>query len=697
MKKHFIFACMACALMASMAHAQQSWTADNGNGTFTNPLFYDEFSDPDIIRVGEDYYLAGTTMHATPGLVILHSKDLVNWEFSSYCFDKFNLGEAFKLEGGKTIYGQGIWAPCIRYHEGKFYVFSNINGVGLQVFISDSAKGPWKHINMGGNIYDLSVLFEDDGTVWAIHKYGAVRATQIKPDFSGYVEGSEREIIPAGSAMGEGHHVYKIDGKYYIISADYSPMGRMQCAKADNLFGPYETVTISMTETLGTKAARTVDNVSLGSPIPGDNFKFNISNPSDNTMSCATLHQGGIVDTPDGEWWGVSMLDFNAVGRTTCLSPVTWKGGYPYFGIEGNLGRTPRTWTKPKVKASVKPHAPYVRNDEFESKSLQPVWQWNHEPQDGEWSLKKGVLSINALPAKDFLWAKNTLTQRAIGPVSTTTVWLYFSKLKNKDEAGLGILNMPYATLGVKCINKQFCLAWAKQEGDKKENVDLGKAKGVWLRITGDYDAQTAQFSYSIDNKEYKQIGEEVLMPYQLRTFQGARVALYAFNHGDKVGGKAQFDHFTVDEPMADRSQNLPLGKVITLTNLGNGNQALAHGQGILHQAWKGSRDYNGKACQFRVHDRGNGLVALEAMNGKGFVTVVGEGLSADVRLLKKESQASLFMWQDMLRGECMLLSMKTHRFVGLNPTTGEPYSALFDGTTPNRKNGAVFAWKVVE
>lgn len=256
--------------------------------------------------------------------------------------------------------------------------------------------------------------------------------------------------------MGEGHHVYKIDGKYYIISADYSPMGRMQCAKADNLFGPYETVTISMTEILGTKAARTVDNVSLGSPIPSDNFKFNISNPSDNTMSCATLHQGGIVDTPDGEWWSVSMLDFNAVGRTTCLSPVTWKGGYPYFGIEGNLGRTPRTWTKPKVKASVKPHAPYVRNDEFESKSLQPVWQWNHEPQDGEWSLKKGVLSINALPAKDFLWAKNTLTQRAIGPVSTTTVWLDFSKLKNNDEAGLGILNMPYATLGVKCINRVY-------------------------------------------------------------------------------------------------------------------------------------------------------------------------------------------------------------------------------------------------
>lgn len=119
---------------------QKSWSADNGNGTYTNPLFYDEFSDPDIIRVGEDYYLAGTTMHSVPGLVVLHSKDLVNWEFLSYCFDRFDNSDDFNLRNGKEAYGQGIWAPAIRYHNGKFYIFSNINGHGLQVFISDTAK-----------------------------------------------------------------------------------------------------------------------------------------------------------------------------------------------------------------------------------------------------------------------------------------------------------------------------------------------------------------------------------------------------------------------------------------------------------------------------------------------------------------------------------------------------------------------------
>lgn len=195
------------AALVSVRSSAQSWTADNGNGTYTNPLFYDEFSDPDIIRVGEDYYLAGTTMHCLPGLIVLHSKDLVNWELASYCMDNFNLGDQFRLVNGKESYGQGIWAPCIRYHDGKFYVFSNINGVGMQVFISDNPKGPWEHRNMGGNIYDLSVLFDDDGRIYAVHKYGSVQLTELKSDLSGIVEGSTREIIPEGNAMGEGHHV----------------------------------------------------------------------------------------------------------------------------------------------------------------------------------------------------------------------------------------------------------------------------------------------------------------------------------------------------------------------------------------------------------------------------------------------------------------------------------------------------------
>lgn len=143
LKQLVIATLLAGVAFTGHAGGELSWSADNGNGTYTNPLFYDEFSDPDLIRVGDDFYMAGTTMHATPGLVILHSRDLVNWEFMSYCFDRFDMGDEFRLENGKEAYGQGIWAPCIRYHNGKFHVFSNINGHGLQVYISEDPRGPW--------------------------------------------------------------------------------------------------------------------------------------------------------------------------------------------------------------------------------------------------------------------------------------------------------------------------------------------------------------------------------------------------------------------------------------------------------------------------------------------------------------------------------------------------------------------------
>ena len=190
-----------------------SWTADNGNGTYTNPLFYDEFSDPDVLRVGDDYYLAGTTMHSVPGLVILHSRDLVNWENVAYCFDRFDFDDpAFSLKDGKEVYGEGIWAPCIRYANGQFYIFSNVNGKGLQCFTSKDIHGPWQHHNMKGRIYDLGVLFDDDGKIYAIHGYGEVHCTELKPDMSGPIEGTDHVIIPEGNGVGEGHLMYMING-----------------------------------------------------------------------------------------------------------------------------------------------------------------------------------------------------------------------------------------------------------------------------------------------------------------------------------------------------------------------------------------------------------------------------------------------------------------------------------------------------
>src|SRR4051812_6626173 len=159
-------ACSAIAAAQSATPApagpdawKKHWTADNGNGTYSNPLFYEEFEDPDVIRVGNDYYLASTTMHMMPAVFLMHSKDLVNWELAGYCADKLDLGPQYRLEGG-NIYGKGIWAPCIRYHNGKFYVFANVNGAQLQVYSSADIKGPWEHWTLPGR-HDMSVLFDD--------------------------------------------------------------------------------------------------------------------------------------------------------------------------------------------------------------------------------------------------------------------------------------------------------------------------------------------------------------------------------------------------------------------------------------------------------------------------------------------------------------------------------------------------------
>lgn len=673
----------------------KSWSADNGNGTFTNPLFYDEFSDPDIIRVGEDYYLAGTTMHCVPGLVVLHSKDLVNWEFSSYCFDRFDDSDDFNLRNGKEAYGQGIWAPAIRYHNGKFYIFSNINGHGLQVFISDSAKGPWKHQKVNGDIYDLSVLFDEDGKIYAVHKYGNVTITELKPDLSGPVEGSSKVVIPEGNAMGEGHHIYKINGMYYILSADYSPMGRMQCARSKSIWGPYETCVISERESFGYSSGWSVNNAGLGRQVPEDGYPFKVGKAADTHLGCATIHQGGIVEAPDGKWWGVSMQDFNAVGRTVCLSPITWVDGWPYFGLEKNLGRSPRTWFKPNDTVKT-PQAPYERCDDFSEKTFKPIWQWNHNPNDKMWSLnqeRKGWLRLHSMPAKQLLWAKNTLTQRAIGPVSYTSVKLDASRLKDGDEAGLGAINIPYASLGVVKSAKGLQLRWYDQNTNR-EMTEVLAQKVVWLRLWGNYDKSQLQYSYSLDGKSWKDMGEQILSPYQLKTFQGVRVGLYAFNKAEKKGGVADFDDFKVEEPLADRSANLPVGKVVRFFNLADGKLMNATPHGLMHDSWN-PKDMS-QTVQFLIEDRGQGKVALKCVDGR-YVYIAGAGLSGDVRLTTDASKAEEFVWQDMLSHHCMLLSLKTQRYIGKHPVDGSPYSADYQGADAGMKNGCVFTWEEVK
>ena len=682
--------------------AAQSWTADNGNGTYTNPLFYDEFSDPDILRVGDDYYLAGTTMHTVPGLVILHSKDLVNWENISYCFDRFDFGDdAFSLRNHQEIYGQGIWAPCIRYANGQFYVYSNVNGKGLQCYTSKDIRGPWKHHNMQGRIYDLSVLFDDDGKIYAIHGYGEVKCTELKPDMSGPIEDTERTIIPEGNAVGEGHHMYKINGMYYLISTDYKPNGRTLCSRSKSIWGPYETITITADETFGYHAA-SLTQVPKGERyrIGQDGTEFGIPKVDEDATACTNIHQGGIVQDQSGQWWALLMMDFHSIGRTVTLAPITWKDGWPMLGLEGNLGRAPRTWFKPNVQSvavpqqQTTPHAPYQRNEDFNGKTLGRVWQWNHNPDDTKWSLKNGRLRLQSMPAEQLMWARNTLTQRVIGPKSIATVELYVGGMKEGDVAGLGNINVPCSWIGVEQGHYGLLLRCFEQATN--DTVTLGIAscdaplQKVWLRMVGDFDNDKAHYEFSLNGKYYRPLGREMPLSYQLITFQGSRHALFAYNRKGKQGGYAEFDNFTVQEPKADRSGNIPYGKTFRIINLGTGKVMAALEHGLVYDA---DSTMSEKQTQFRLIDKGQGKVILQCADGR-YVFCAGYGLAGDVRLTTDESKAEVFLWQDYLDHEFMLMSMRTHRYIGKSPTTGSPYSMDFPGADPARRNGAVLRWE---
>ena len=485
--------------------------------------------------------------------------------------------------------------------------------------------------------------------------------------------------------------MYKINGMYYLISTDYMPNGRTLCSRSKSIWGPYETVTITADETFGYHAAP-ITQVPQGVKyrIGEDGTKFGIPQVDRDATACTNIHQGGIVEDQSGQWWALLMMDFHSIGRTVTLAPITWKDGWPMIGLEGNLGRAPRTWLKPNVSGNASPASvPYNRNEDFDSKELGRIWQWNHNPDDTKWGLKKGRLRIQSMPAEQLMWARNTLTQRVIGPSSIATVELYTGGMKDGDVAGLGNINVPCSWIGVVKDGKNLILRCFEQAINDTIDTEL-KAEKLWLRMVGDFDNDRAHYEYSIDGTNYQQLGREMPLSYQLITFQGSRHALFAFNHKGKRGGYAEFDNFTVDEPLADRSGNIPYGKSFRIINLATGRPAFAQKHGLLYDT-----DYSDKSkhARFRIIDKGQGQVILQCEDGR-YVFCSGYGIAGDVRLTTDESKAEVFMWQDYLNHEFMLMSMRTHRYVGKSPTTGSPYSMDYTGSDPARRNGAVFRWE---
>jgi len=692
-----------------------SWTADNGNGTYTNPLFYEEFSDPDVIRVGDTFFLTGTTMHTMPGLPVLRSKDLVNWELASYAFERLDLAPSFRLENNTEIYGQGIWAPCIRHHNGTFYIFTNINNHGTNVFRSKSPEGPWTHNRLATPLYDLGVLFDDDGKIYAVHGVNEISIAEINAEVTDVVPNSTRVIIPRGSGMGEGLHFYKIKDKYYIVSAIPGAHTPMVCARADTLAGPWKIETLVSGESLGVPTGNSLRpqrggrrgrgaqgaQAARGTPLPRQ-FQVQVNDP--NLEGGLTVHQGGIVDTAGGQWWTVIMQDHKSLGRVSCLLPITWTDDWPTLGLPGNLRRAPATWIKPDTGHKQEPKPLFVRDDNFDSEKLNPLWQWNHLPIDTKWSLseRSGFLRLHSQPAADFWWARNTLTQRAVGPTSTVTVELQTDGMTNGDVAGLALLNEPYTWIGISRTGDTLTLERFDQTNSQTVRQPIGGNR-FWFRAECDYDKEKATLYYSTDGQQFTRLGEEYAMVYQLKTFQGIRYSLFHYNRGEAAsGGFADFDNFDVQESnRRGMARPIPYGKLITFTSVADG-KVLRVVDGKLRSmpaAPAGSTTEG--AAHFRVIDRGHGRVALQSVADGKCVTVSGPPEAGNITLNSfKESEpnpAFTFQWIDLERsGDLMLMSLATSRYIVAKPSSDEASAANHIGPRPDHKDGSCFRWAIV-
>lgn len=657
----------------ALAQSPRTWTADNGNGTYSNPLFYDEFSDPDLIRVGEDFYLTGTTMHAMPGLPVLHSRDLVNWELMSYALDSLDLGPAYRLENGQNVYGRGIWAPSFRYHDGTFHIFSNVNGQTTQHFTATNPRGPWTRTPMKGSFHDLSVLFDDDGKVYVVWGYQDTHLARLDSTLTDTIPGSGRVLFAKNAGMGEGSHFYKIDGRYYITSAWFAGRMRLACARADHPEGPWEVNReISADESFGLRLGHRLRR-------SGADGRIDVAPPNPTARGQLSMHQGGIVQTPAGEWWGFSMMDANSIGRLTALSPVTWKDGWPYFGLPGNLERTPRIWVKPKTAHPGAPHAPYVRNDEFSGPRLANVWQWNHVPDAMHWSLgaRRGWLRLQSLPARDFWTARNTLTQRAVGPQSSATTLLDAAGMREHDVAGLALLDRPYAWIGVRRTARGLSLEQYDQTTDSTTALPL-RATRVWLRADCDFLTETARFSYSTDGRRWHVLGAPFTMVFQLVTFQGVRFALFHYDTGGAPGGVADFDFMHVHEPHPRGLMHpIPVGRTIALRAAGRETPLVVDGQD-----------------RFAVVDRGLGRIALRAGQRFLSVTPITDSTSTVALRAGPPGDGGTFQWMETFYGDVVLMSLNTHRYLRLEPDGR--VSSDSRGPEPDPDDGTALRWRAI-
>lgn len=494
--------------MVCFAKAQQTH-CDNGNGTYTNPILYADFPDPDVIRVDSTYYMVSTTMHIFPGVTILKSYDLVNWEYCANAVQRFDFNKCYNLDGCDR-YAKGQWATSLKYNNGKFYLLFVTLDEGGFICSATNPEGIWEIKHLPRGFYDPGLFFDEDGRIYVAHGYGTINITELNANFT--AKGSDHLVFKGDIRNGlEGTHVYKINGYYYLYCTYGGGDGFQVALRSKNIYGPYDEKVVIR------------DNGNLGTGI----------------------HQGALVETQTGEWWSVIFQDGGAFGRFPTLQPVSWQDNWPMVGVNGKGVITNK---KPNVGRTY-PITTLPTSDEFSAATLGMQWGWNHNPDPAKWSLTQnpGYLRLStAKVVSDLRDARNTLTQRPFSyysksVTSTATIKMETDSMLDGDVAGLAVFQDPYAYIGIKKSNgKNFVVMVNNGSTVKSVATD---STIIYLRANAFYGTSKATFSYSFDNKLFNPLGNELSMKFSLSVFTGNKFCL--FNYATKtIGGYVDFDWF---------------------------------------------------------------------------------------------------------------------------------------------------------
>lgn len=481
---------------------------DQGNGTYINPILNADYSDPDVIRVGNKYYMVASDFHFL-GMQVLESEDMVNWKLLSQVYSRFD----FPGWDTNEHYAGGSWAPSIRHHDGKFWVFFCTPDEGL--FMSNAANpaGPWSPLVNVCHVEkweDPCPFWDDDGQAYlgrSIHGAGPIIIHKMSPDGTKLLD--EGRTVYTGP-VAEGTKIHKINGYYYLsIPEGGVSEGWQTILRSKNIYGPYEKKVV----------------LEQGST--------NINGP----------HQGAMVDTPYGEWFFFHFQQYNPLGRVVHLQPMHWKNGWPVIGVDmdmNGIGEPVTVWTKPRTGKQSIITVPQT-DDDFSSDKLSLQWQFNHNPENKAWSLteQKGMLTFHALKASSFKQARNTLTQKTMGYKGTTTTKMIYTELAEGQYCGLACIGKENYLIGIAKQNGKTFLYFEKDGIIKQKETISGE--DIYLRLEADAKENNYQFLASQDGKSYKEIGTSFNMKFG--NWKGVRIGLYCYNT-QSTDGKVAFDWF---------------------------------------------------------------------------------------------------------------------------------------------------------